>query len=355
MLSKNKQLSTKIMGTGSFINRSVVIIVFLIMNPSPLFAAEIYSNAGTTGASFLKIGVGARAVGIGEAFVAVADDINSLYWNPAGLSQIQRHEVTAMHSEWLQGVRYEYIGYVYPLGNERAIGMSLGLLYFSDVERRTWTTETQLSTSPEGLFGASDFAGTISYSQRLWGSLKGGINLKYIYENIDVYSANDFALDIGLLYKAFIKNLNLGINFQNIGSKIKFREKEYSLPYNVKTGISYKITELNLLLALDLNSPVDNYSSINTGIEYSYDNITGRVGYRYKQFGNDLGDLSGLTAGAGFNISKLLDLFNDSVDLQLDYAFVPFGDLGFTHRISLSGKFGTLEPVRKRTSPRRKY
>lgn len=302
--------------------------------------------AGTTSAAFLKIGVGARAVAMGEAYVAVADDVDAIYWNPAGLIQLKKHEITTMHNEWFQNIRYEYVGYVYPFGTGRTAGISLGLLYMSDIEKRTWLGETP-ETQPqsyESLFGASDFAGTLSYSQWLSYRLMGGINAKFIYEKIDVYNAYDVAFDIGLLYKTGIDTLNLGLNIQNLGPKIKFRERGFFLPINAKLGASYKITDWDLLLALDLNQSIDNYLKIHTGAEYWFmDMVAVRGGYRYKWYGNDLGVLSGLTAGIGLKISNIFNsagIHFDAVDLQLDYAFVPYGDLGLTHRISLTGKFG---------------
>ena len=95
-----------------------ILAIFFTINANPLWAqTKSHEAAGTTGLNFLKIGVGGRPAGMGEAFVAVADDASALYWNPAGLARLTSPEAIAMHNEWFQGMRYEYLGYVQPLAD----------------------------------------------------------------------------------------------------------------------------------------------------------------------------------------------------------------------------------------------
>jgi hypothetical protein len=327
---------------GIKINIKKILYTFLILNStfSIIFASEIHPNAGTTSASFLKIGIGARPVSMGESFVAVADDANAIYWNPAGLAQIKNNEITATHNEWFQNIKYDFIGFIFHFGNNKGTGgISFAGLYLSNLEERYWTLENPEDepSTPSGSFGAGSYFACFSYSNFIK-NLIYGINLKLIHENIDKYYATTFAIDLGILYP-YSDVLTFGANLQNIGPGLTFIKKAYPLPLNIKLGASYHITSYNILFALDLNQPIDDYLHINFGIEYCFMNMFEiRTGYRYKWFGNDLGPLSGVTAGVGI---KLKQLFKD-MDIKLDYAFVPYGDLGFTHRISLLIKFGNL-------------
>ncbi|MEK6647539.1 MAG: PorV/PorQ family protein [Candidatus Firestonebacteria bacterium] len=330
-----------------------MIFIFAIFNTC--YSSEIHPNAGTTSASFLKIGIGARPVGMGEAFVAVADDANSVYWNPAGLARVKKMEFTAMHNEWFQDIRYEFIAYAHPFENGSTGAFHLGSLYLKGLERRSWLTEDPEDdpSLAEDLFGAADYEGAISYSGWLTENLMGGANLKFIYETIDKYNASGFAFDLGLIYKIAGDNLTSGLVLQNLGPKLTFIQRGYMLPLTAKLGFAWKIPLLNLLWAIDLKQPIDNYLHINSGLEYWFMNtIALRVGYRYKWFGNDLGTLSGLTSGMGFQVNNLFG----TLDMELDYAFVPYGDLGFTHRVSLTARFGTSvelpesEPVKGKTA-----
>src|SRR5437016_304734 len=80
-------------------------------------------RAGTSSGAFLKIGVGARAVGLGESFVAVANDPSAIFWNPAGLASIQRQEVALSAVQWPADVAYGHLTYVLPV---KRLGGSLG-------------------------------------------------------------------------------------------------------------------------------------------------------------------------------------------------------------------------------------
>ena len=83
-------------------------------------------RAGTASGTFLKIGIGARATGLGEAFVAVANDPTAIYWNPAGLASIQRQELAISHVEWPADIRFEHLALVLPV---RRLGGSLGIQF----------------------------------------------------------------------------------------------------------------------------------------------------------------------------------------------------------------------------------
>ncbi len=288
-------------------------------------ARKVHEDAGTSGAQLLKIGVGAKAVGMGESYVAAADDVYAAYWNPAGLTHVETNQFGFMHNEWFEDIRYEFLGYVQPMGELGTLAGSISYISMGDLER-TDETGTVVGDS----FHPYDILLGLSFGRRLSDDISIGVNGKFLREKIDEESADEFAVDIGGLY--FIPNsgLILGVNVQHLGTKMKFIEESFSLPLNVKFGAAYRLIDGALTIATDVNRPVDNYVNVGLGAEYKIMGIMNlRGGYRYTVGGNPLGTASGLRAGVGVEIT----------DYKIDYAFVPYGELGQAHRISLVASF----------------
>ncbi|MCK5534649.1 PorV/PorQ family protein [bacterium] len=294
------------------------------------FTALGSNSEGTTGANFLKLKVGARGAGMGGAFCAIADDVNAVYWNPAGLGQLERKEVSLMYLKWWEGINYQFMGYVHPLGRKGVLGGSVYYLTMNDIDGYSE------GGMPSNNLTAYDLAVVLSYGRKLMGNKKisdqwkaglfGGINIKLIQEKLDDKSAVAYALDIGSLYKSPVENLSFGFNVQNLGGEIKFVEEGDELPLNIKVGTGYRMLNGDLLLAIDYNLPNDNDGYINTGVEYwLWEIISLRLGY-----GNNNEVEEGISYGLGMN----------NGEIGLDYAFEPYEILGDTHRISISWRFG---------------
>ncbi|MCK4532985.1 PorV/PorQ family protein [bacterium] len=287
--------------------------------PYNLFA----SSPGTTGANFLKMEIGARPVALGGAFVAVADDANLIYWNPAGLSGIEHNEVTLMHNERGEEIRYEFLAYVQPVKVLKGgLGASVSFLNVGGIEGYDpWGVKT-------GELYFHDFAFSLAYGRRLIGKLDGGINFKIFQEILDDEKVNAYAVDIGWLYPSPLKSLVFGLNIQNIGSPIKFIDDEDELPLNIKVGGAWKheLFGNDLTTALDFNFPRDNDFFLNLGGEFWVHNaIALRIGYKSR---DDL--TNGLRLGLGFRVKGL----------NLDYAFLSKEDFDDGHKISISFRFG---------------
>jgi len=303
---------------------SLILIVF-ILNVNNVFP----QSKGTTSASFLKIAVGARNIALGETG-ATSEDVNSIYWNPAGLNSLKEKEISFTHTMWFETINYEHIAGVFPTryGN---LGFGLNYLSMGDMDKYDNT-----GTKQNSKMSANDIALTFAYSRKnLIPSLNFGFNLKYLRSKLEEESASAIATDIGFQTETQNPKLKFGLVIQNIGTKMKFIKESFSLPTNVKFGAGYSLlidsNPLNLLF--DINFPNDNNPRLNFGAEYVIRNwrkveIFPRLGYGVYHKGFE--DTSGITTGIGFKFENY----------TLDYAFVPYGELGNTHRISFSMKFG---------------
>jgi len=287
-------------------------------------AQDIHENAGTRAAQFLNIAVGARAVGMGESHVAAADDVYAVHWNPAGLSYAGTNQLGFMHNEWFEDIRYEFLGYAQPLGNFGTLAGSVAFVYLGELEE---TDETGRVTD---YFHPYDISFALSFGKQLGKSISAGISAKFLREQIDGREAQAFAVDIGGLYNLPNTGLILGANIQNVGTGLRFVEESFALPMNIVVGAAYKSVDDALTLVVDVNRSTDASPDMGLGAEYRVMNVVSlRTGYRYTIGGNDLGTASGLRAGLGVKVGGY----------EFDYAFVFYGDLGQTHRVSWVAKF----------------
>ncbi len=294
----------------------VILGLYLMITPAQ---AKINENAGTDAGQFLKIGVGPRACGMGEAFCAVADDSYTIYYNPAGLTQLTQKQISFMHSKWLKDLHYEFLAYAEPVSSG-VYGASIAYLGMNDLKGR------DKDGNLTGDFGAKDLAIQLAYSLMANTDLSIGASLKLIRQRIEFEKASALAIDIGFLYhEPELKDLNFAFVIQNIGTNLKFINKREEIPIIYKAGVSYKTIDNRLILAADFTKPADNNPRINLGTEYLLSpTLALRCGYTSK---NDLD--KGFSFGTGF-------IFNT---FQLDYAYVPYGDLDNSHRISASFYF----------------
>lgn len=287
-------------------------------------------SPGSKGAVFLKLGQGARANAMGESFVAVADDVNALYWNPAGITQIKERQATFMYSDWLEEIKYNYLAYVHPtqiLGG--IMGSAVTMLDSGSIKK--YGTNPINKDDTQGTFDGKDIALAVSYAREMIEDCSLGVTVKYIQMKIDGQKSTGLGLDVGCLYKPKIENLTLGVAMQNFGPKLKafVREKD-ALPLNFKVGGAYKLLDKALTVSLDVNFPSDNDTNFNLGTEYWVKEIVAiRAGY--KTLTKDELKSSDLTFGAGFRLP--------GTGIGLDYAYCDYDDLSDTHRVSLMTKF----------------
>lgn len=289
-------------------------MVLVIALGCPAWA--IHKKAGVSGAQFLKIGVGARPAAMGEAFVAVSDDVTSIYWNPAGLLKTKDKELVFVHNQWLEDTSYQFIGFSQATEKGK-MGIGLSYLGYGEMIGR------DKEANPTGNFTAFDMALSLSYSQAIK-EINTGATLKLIHQKNEQEQAQTIALDLGM-QTSLKDNLLLGASLSNLGPKIKFISQKDPLPLTTRIGVfltpfpNFSLLSLyNLKIACDVVKPIDDEFQINYGTEYQLKDISFRLGY---QTDSDFG----ITTGLGLKIGSY----------QLDYAYIPWGDLRDTHRFSI--------------------
>jgi hypothetical protein len=305
-----------------------LILAILILNLQIGYCAFSKKDVGTRGAQFLKIGVGARAIGMGSAYTAVSDDVNAIYWNPAGLNSIEEKQASLMHYIWFENITYQAALYAQPT-EYGTFGIMINYLSMDGIEKYN-----NQGTDLNSTFKPNDMALTLSYGREMYG-MPLGINMKYISSKLDNEGASAFAMDLGTKFVIKEDKMNLGFCVQNLGTSMKYIDEKTELPLTIKAGTSYKFNSgvLNdFILALDINAPIDNAIGANLGGEYNLNlnencMLSPRAGY--KMSNNRLEGNKDISCGMGFKFKNW----------TLDYAWTPYGELGITHQISVLFKF----------------
>jgi hypothetical protein len=275
---------------------------------------------GTSGFVFLRLGNGARATGMGEAFTAVTDDATSIYWNPAGMANVEGVDLNVTHTEWLVDIRFEQISVVNEMFGG-SVGLSFTGLYYGEMDRY----DNYPSLSPNGTFNPYDLALAGGYARDILPNLAIGASVKFIYEKIDFESASGWAVDLGVTHRSMIEGLTLAASVLNLGPQAKFVEEKFYPPLQLRGGASYRYDSERLrghfIVASDVVFPNDGDVKVHFGAEYNYRTfLSVRGGYKANYY------VQGPTLGLGV-IYK---------NLAFDYGWAPMEfDLGDSHRFSI--------------------
>jgi hypothetical protein len=310
-----------------------------------LLLAYFGSASGTKYAGeFLSLGVGARALGMGGAFVGVADDVTTCFWNPAGLSLLDQREFSLMHAETFGSLlNQDFIAAAFPLKRDEGsstLAFSLqrlggGGVKITDLEKKGQDiSDTNLVVLLREESHA-DYAFFVSYSQQMKSGVFWGANLKVIYRDLITTSAFGVGADLGVLVKPY-PFITLGANLMDLTSSFLFYDNGTTETINPTTklgaALNRRLNEFNFILAADADIRYEGrkYSSqywigklsadMHYGTEVSYKGkLNGRLGFDQGEF----------TAGAGVWINQF----------GLDVAYLSHDELDNTYRISLLARW----------------
>ena len=301
-----------------------------------ILLSQLVMAQGQAGSLFLSINPGARANGMGEAQIGIANDAYATYYNPAGLSNLSNTQASFMHTSYLPNLvddmAYDFITFATPFREDEAIGGHFTYLNLGD------QISTDANGAELGSFSSYMYALNLSYSKKIDDDSSWGLNGKYFYQELAVISSLDassssVAFDVGYFKRNAMDNPNLtmGAVLTNVGPGVSFGDgEEDPLPTKLGLGLGYLALEGKANLAFDLNYEVNDQSMVtNLGVEYY---LVEDFALRAGIMNDPSGDLSYTTLGLGARIDAL----------GFDVSYIKGGELD-PHsnmvRFSLSGSF----------------
>ena len=336
--------------------------ILIIVLPCIAFSQGVTKNVskvGTSAAPFLEIPVGAVAVGMGGAFVSIANDATALYWNVAGITALEQSEVVGIHNEWIAGTSFDFVAIVLKLGSYGAFGLNITSLSMDDMKVRT-------IDKPEGtgeFFSAGDIQIGLSYASKLTDRFSIGFTAKYIQQKIWHMKSTAVAVDFGTTFQTdLFRGMTIGASISNFGSSMKLSGRDtrrfsridetisgsneriphniemdsWDLPLLFQIGVSTNVMESNnlrLTVAVDALHPSDDYESLNIGTELAFqERVFIRGGYQNLFLVEAEGGL-----GLGVGMNTYLPFSRSKI--KLDYAYRDMGRLKSVQLISISVSF----------------
>jgi hypothetical protein len=333
----------------------VVLLAVLVAAVVATAPGQNLTKTGTTAAPFLKIGVGSRAIGMGGAFAATADDISAIYWNPGGMARLYTSEATFNHVRWIADVNYDFAAFATHIPDFGTLGAFVSVESMDQMEVRT-------TAQPEGtgeLFTAGAMAIGITYARDLTDEFSIGFNVKYLREHLWNMSASGVAVDIGTIYRIPILNeFRLAASISNFGTKMKLEGRDnlkivqvgggegnlintdiqldsYDLPLVFRVGIAADVVksgEHRVTTAVDAVHPNDNTEYLNCGAEYAWNEIVFIRGGWKSLFERETEQH--FTAGVGLHY-RIIGEFK----FMVDYAYQDWGRLKNVHYLTFGLRF----------------
>lgn len=345
-------------------NQIIRTLMIYLISLSVIFGGEDPSSGnpfttevdaiGTGALTFLEIGVGARAMGMGGAFVAVANDASATFWNPAGIVWSDNIQIEASHTAWFMDTKFDFLSGVIPLPHlNSAIAVSFTTIGFGEQPVRTVDRPTGTGEK----YDARDYSVGITWATALTDRFSFGLSAKFLSSRIWHESASAFALDFGIFYNTALDGLRLGFSMANFGSSVQYSGRDldstidpdkevenfdrvpaqyqtdpYPLPILFRAGISYELglgPVGNVIIAADLLHPSHAPEAVNVGLEYGFLNMFFLRGGYQNLF--DDSAINGLTLGAG------IDYYNQDsgFGIRFDYSWSEWGVLSNTQRFSV--------------------
>ncbi len=287
-----------------------------------------FSKSGTAGYQFLKIGVGAEQIAMGNAAASTVDDAAAVFWNPAGLGWLEKRQVIAHHSSWLVNSKHSAVALAFPF---KSIHIAVSAISLAVESFEETTVAAPLGTGR--MVDAGDFMIGLAITRRFTDRLSIGGQVKFVQEKLDNLTFNNILFDVGTIYYTGFRDLRLSFAFQHFGPDQTFLDQKFKMPLLFRVGIAdnlIKNERLRLTAAVDLVHPTDNNEWVNWGLEAAFvEALALRGGYRLNT------DEGVWTVGVGM-ISPNLAGFEP----KIDYAYSSYGEIfGGIHRFSVALSF----------------
>jgi hypothetical protein len=324
---------------------TIVILYATFLSPIHLFALK---KIGQAGFKFLSIGVGARATGMGEAFTQVGDDVNAIFYNPAGIAKMHdKINFMANRTTWVADISYNAAGLVINLENLGSFGLSVISSSYGDIIG-TRVSGTLEGFEETGNLDVGAFALSVAYARQMTDKFTAGGQIKYCYQHlgenllvtneIEENKASGFSYDFGTIFYPGFKSFRLGMTITNFSPQFKYVEYSFQLPLTFKIGFAMDILDLfgehvgnSFILSVDAIHPRDYEERIHIGGEYLLmDMLAIRAGYKFNY------DVEGLTAGIGLITPPLA---GTGLAVKFDYAYSSLELFGTVNRFSLGITF----------------
>jgi hypothetical protein len=369
--------------TDKLAPRLTLAMVLLLSLPAGVVAQGANGNPdntgyGTAAGEFLLLGAGARGTALGGAFAALATDVSSMYYNPAGLAQMPRPGAMVGTYDYLADTRYTWGGLAIPFsGGQRAIGLQLGTFGFSD--QPVYTVDQPDLTS--ATYSVSETFVGLTLAQNFSDRFSAGFTAKGIFDQLGQANGSAFAVDFGANFHAALADhpIRLSFTLANLGTDLSYRgdainvdvprqtdpsiptlpqpgqlrTKGFALPTTFRVGMAYDVMSGNdnrLTVMSDFNQGNQNRAGFTAGGEWATARLGGsgfgfavRGSYSYAPSNNvdlvnplsqtsltDEEHLQGLAAGGGLNYAS------GNFNLGFDYAYKYMGILGPTNFFSFS-------------------
>jgi len=314
-------------------------------------------KAGINSAAFLKVGVGARQIGMGSAVTSMNGDVTNVFWNPAGVAmRDEKAQVSFTYNSWIGGLTQNAVAASYKMEGVGTIGIGVmtfgmtGIVADRDIYPNNAVLQAlQIDQATADTYDYMDLLAQVTYSTYVMDRLALGASVKLIHEKIDDMNASAVGFDLGSVYNIGLLDWNIGARISNLGSDIKFYDYASPIPLTFSMGTSItpiRIGSNAITFAIDAVKPQDGQQYYYTGMEYNYDNtifLRGgwKMNYSYLGLAGD-GIDPGTTQRMGIQTSLEKGSLGAGVRvpmseymLSLDYSYTVFTSFSDVHRITL--------------------
>jgi hypothetical protein len=322
--------------------KKLTIIIGLLFFSSAVFG-QTFNKAGRTSFQILKIGIGARNAALGESGIASMQDVNAAFWNPAALTQFNGTQVSFDYTEWFAGLNISSGVVGENIDGVGSFAISYNDLNYGQIPEALVTSASgNVDTRTGNTFSGGDLIVGLDFAKEFTDKLSIGLGVKYLREDLFVYSSSGVAFDVGTYYKTGWHAVRIAMSAQNLGGPARWlytqqeSEQSYDLPIVFRIGWAVDLmggndsflggdpAENKLTFSMDGVHSNDYGERVLMGLEYTAFNfISLRGGYRLNYTEGNL------SFGAGINYTL------GPINIKFDYAYVAYSYLQSPNRLSL--------------------